>query len=219
MMPTNSFTAVFLFSFSLAIGAVLAPGPVTTAIISQSPRLGWVTGLLVSIGHALLELVIVVLITLGLSGVLGASSVQIAIALLGGLLLLYMGGSMLIGAAKGKMKLPEENSADEKLSYGSLLTMGVVTSLSNPFWYAWWMTVAAAYLLEAKAIGWIIVAGFYFGHISADFVWNLLLSTVIGSGKKFLTNKVYAALISLCAGFLIYLAFKFLVTGYQGIVG
>ncbi|MCD6576863.1 MAG: LysE family transporter [Anaerolineaceae bacterium] len=219
MMPTNSFTAVFLFSFSLAIGAVLAPGPVTTAIISQSPRLGWVTGLLVSIGHALLELVIVVLITLGLSGVLGASSVQIAIALLGGLLLLYMGGSMLIGAAKGKMKLPEENSADEKLSYGSLLTMGVVTSLSNPFWYAWWMTVAAAYLLEAKAIGWIIVAGFYFGHISADFVWNLLLSTVIGNGKKFLTNKIYAALISLCAGFLIYLAFKFLVTGYQGIVG
>jgi len=219
MMPTNSFIAVFFFSFSMAIGAVLTPGPVTTAIISQSPRLGWITGLLVSIGHALIELVIVVFITLGLSSVLGAPSVQIVIALLGGLLLLYMGGTMLIGAAKGKMILPEKDDTKEKLSYGRLLTLGVITSISNPFWYAWWMTVAAVYLLEAKTVGWLIVAGFYFGHISADFVWNLLLSTVIGSGKKMMTNKVYAALISLCAGYLIFLAFKFLVAGYQGIIG
>jgi len=219
MMPTDSFIAVFLFSFSMSIGAVLTPGPVTTAIISQSPRLGWVTGLFVSVGHALLELVIVMLITLGLSGVLGAPSVQIVIAILGGLLLLYMGGSMLIGTAKGKMILPEQDSIKEKLSYGRLLTLGVAASLSNPFWYAWWMTAAAVYLLEAKAIGWLIVAGFYFGHISADFVWNLLLSTMIGSGKKLITNKVYSTLISLCAGFLIYLAFKFLAAGYQGIVG
>ena len=219
MMPTDSFIAVFLFSFSMAIGAVLTPGPVTTAIISQSPRLGWMTGLLVSIGHALTELVIVVLITLGLSSVLGAPNVQIAIAILGGLLLLYMGGSMLIGAAKGEMILPEEDGTKEKLSYGRLFTLGVVTSLSNPFWYAWWMTAAAVYLLEAKTVGWLIVAGFYFGHISADFVWNLLLSTVIGSGKKLITNKVYSTLISLCAVYLIFLAFKFLIAGYQGIVG
>ena len=219
MMPTDSFVAVFLFSFSMAIGAVLTPGPVTAAIISQSPRLGWVTGLLVSIGHAMTELVIVVLITLGLSSVLGAPNVQIVIAILGGLLLLYMGGSMLIGAAKGKMILPEEDGTKEKLSYERLFTLGVVTTLSNPFWYAWWMTVAVVYLLEAKTIGWLIVAGFYFGHISADFVWNLLLSTVIGNGKKLITNKVYAVLISLCAGYLVFLAFQFLAAGYWGIIG
>ena len=85
----------------MAIGAVLTPGPVTTAIISQSPRLGWVTGLLVSMGHALTELVIVILITLGLSSVLGAPNVQIVIAILGGLLLLYMGGSMLVDSLRG----------------------------------------------------------------------------------------------------------------------
>ena len=218
-MPTDSFVAVFLFSFSMAIGAVLTPGPVTAAIISQSPRLGWVTGLLVSIGHAMTELVIVVLITLGLSSVLGAPNVQIVIAILGGLLLLYMGGSMLIGAAKGKMILPEEDGTKEKLSYERLFTLGVVTTLSNPFWYAWWMTVAVVYLLEAKTVGWLIVAGFYFGHISADFVWNLLLSTVIGNGKKLITNKVYAVLISLCAGYLVFLAFQFLAAGYWGIIG
>jgi len=126
---------------------------------------------------------------------------------------------MLIGAAKGKMVLPEEDGTKEKLSYGQLLILGVGASISNPFWYAWWMTAAAVYLLEAKTVGWLIVAGFYFGHISADFVWNLLLSSVIGSGKKLMTNKVYAVLISLCAVYLIFLAFKFLTAGYQGILG
>ena len=117
------------------------------------------------------------------------------------------------------MVLPEGSSIKDELSYGRLFTMGVLASLSNPFWYAWWMTAAAVYLLEAKTAGWLIVVGFYFGHISADFVWNLLLSSVIGKGKKLITNEVYAVLISLCGGYLIYLAFKFLIVGYHGILG
>jgi threonine/homoserine/homoserine lactone efflux protein len=219
MMPTDSFIAVFLFSFSMAIGAVLTPGPVTTTIISQAPRTGWMTGLFISIGHAVLELVMVILITLGLSGILGSPTAQTIIAVLGGLLLLYMGIAMLIDAVKGKMKLPDQELAEEKYSISRLLTLGIVTSLSNPFWYAWWMTAAAVFLLQAKDAGWLIVAGFYFGHISADFVWNLLLSSVIGGGKKLITNKVYAVLISVCAGYLVFLAFQFLSAGYHGIVG
>lgn len=219
MMPTESFVAAFLFSFGMAIGAVLTPGPVTTAIISQSPRLGWITGPLVSIGHALLELLMVLLITLGLSGILGAPAVKNAIALLGGLLLLWMGGNMLFGVLKGKLRLPEVNTQDEKLDYGKMLGIGVISSLTNPFWYAWWMTAAAVYLLQARAVGLIPVIGFYLGHISADFLWNTALSTVVGGGKKLMTNYVYSGLISVCSLFLIYLAFKFLVTGINAITG
>ena len=213
MMPTESFFTVFFFSFSMAIGAVLSPGPVTTAIISQTPRLGWITGPLVSIGHAVVEFLMVILITLGLSGILGAPPVQTGIALLGGLLLLWMGGEMFFNVIRGRMRLPTGSQEAEKASMGQMLSLGVVTSLSNPFWYAWWMTAAAVYLLQAKAAGWIPIAGFYFGHISADFLWNTMLSTVIGTGKKWINDRVYAILISLCSAFLIYLAFQFLKEG------
>jgi len=217
-MPTDSFSAVFFFSFSMAIGAVLSPGPVTTAIISQTPRLGWITGPLVSFGHALLELLMVILITLGLSGILGAPAAQTMIALIGGFLLLWMGGSMLISALRGRMNLPQGNEAALGLSYGHMLSLGVLTSLSNPFWYAWWMTAAAVYLLQAKAVGWMPVAGFYFGHVCADILWNTILSTIVGSGKKVITDKIYVVLISLCSLFLIYLAVKFLMVGVNGII-
>lgn len=216
-MPTDSFAAVYAFSFSMAIGAVLSPGPVTTAIISQSPRLGWITGPLVSIGHALLELLMVVLITLGLSGILGAPAAQAAIAVMGGLLLLWMGGGMFIGAFRGRMRLPEKGSVDEKIGYSRMLSLGILTSLSSPFWYAWWMTAAAVYLLQAKAVGWLLVAGFYLGHVSADFAWNTILSTAVGGGKKLMTNRMYAVLIGICSLYLVYLAVTFLISGFNGI--
>ena len=218
-MPTQSFIAVYFFSFSMAIGAVLTPGPVTTAIISQAPRLGWKTGLLVSMGHAVMELIIVILITHGLSTILGSSAVQVAISVLGGLLLLYMGATMLLDVGKGKMKLPPKADNAVALSPMRMMGLGIITSLSNPFWYAWWMTAAAVFLLQAKAVGWTIVAGFFFGHISADFLWNVLLSTVVSGGRKFITNKVYAGLISICAVYLVYLAITFLLSGYHGMAG
>jgi threonine/homoserine/homoserine lactone efflux protein len=219
MMPTDSFIAVYVFSFSMAIGAVLSPGPVTTAIISQTPRLGWVTGPLVSVGHAVLEGLMVLLVVFGLSGILGAPSVQTGIALLGGLLLFWMAGEMLINVFRGRMRLPEAHEAEEKSSYGRMVSLGIIASLSNPFWYAWWMTAAAVFLLQSKEAGWMITAGFYFGHISADFLWNTMLSTVIGSGRKWFNNRLYAILISLCSAFLVYLAFQFLITGINGLTG
>jgi len=154
-----------------------------------------------------------VLISLGLSSVLGAPAVQTAIALLGGLLLLWMGGEMLVSALKGKMRLPEGDAGQAKMNFGRMLTLGVVASVTNPFWYAWWMTAAAVYLLQAKAVGLMPVAGFYFGHISADFLWNTALSTVVGSGKMIITNQVYTGLISACSLFLIFLGLKFLLSG------
>ena len=126
-MPTHSFIAVFLFSFSMAIGAVLTPGPVTTAIISQAPRLGWKTGLLVSIGHAIIELLMVVLITLGLSTLLAAPIAQVIIAILGGLLLLYMAVSMFTDVFKGKMFLPANTENASAISPVRLIGLGILT--------------------------------------------------------------------------------------------
>lgn len=213
MLPSDSFIAIYLFAFSMAIGAVLSPGPVTTAIISQSPRTGWLTGPLVSLGHAVLELLMALLITLGLSALLSQPLPQAVIALLGGLLLLWMGGGFLVNAAKRKYRLPQADQDLKALNRWQIFSIGMLTTISNPFWYAWWMTVAATYILQAKGMGFLPVMAFYLGHISVDFIWNTFLSTVIGSGRRVLTNSIYNFIMGACGLFLAYLGIQFLIFG------
>ena len=221
MLPSNSFTAIFFFAFSMAIGAVLSPGPVTTALISQSPRLGWVTGPLVSIGHALTELVMAGMIVFGLAPFLSQPTLQTAIALLGGVLLLWMGGGFALRGVKGKYSLPteEEKATTQPISRTQVLSMGVLPTISNPFWYAWWITVAAVYLLEAKTMGMLPVIAFYLGHVSVDFLWNSLLSTIVSRGGKLFSNRVYNILMAVCGSYLLYLGVQFLMVGIQSIQG
>ena len=85
---------LFVYSFVVGFSAVVTPGPVTTAIVSESARRGFIVGPLVAAGHALLELIMVVLLALGLSAGLNTPAITTAIALIGGALLLWMGAGM-----------------------------------------------------------------------------------------------------------------------------
>ena len=213
-MPTNSLVAVFIFAFAVGFGAVITPGPVSTAIVSQSPRNGWKVGPLVSTGHSIMELILTLLIALGLSTLLARPGIQTVIALVGGALLLWMGGSMLLGAARGKIHLPGLSSSVETMTRRQMLVLGLVTTVTNPFWYAWWVTVAAGYLVQARALGAGAVAAFYLGHISADYSWNTALSTLLGSGRRWISDGLYRAIIGACGLFLIYLGVVFLMKGF-----
>ena len=208
-MPTESLLIIFGFSFVVGFGAVVTPGPVSTAIVSQAPRRGWLVGPLLAAGHTSLELIMVILIGLGLSTVLAHRSAQITIAILGGLLMLWMGGAMLWSVWKGKARLPSSEEDAPMLNDWQLLGLGMLATISNPFWYAWWVTVAAGYLAQAEAlVGGI--AAFYLGHITADFAWNTTLSTIIGGGKRWITDRVYQIIILLSGAFFIYLGIVFL---------
>lgn len=209
-MPTSSLFAVFVFSFAVGFGAVVTPGPVSVAIVTQSPRHGWVVGPLVAFGHSILELIIVVLIAIGLTNGMASPNIQIVIAILGGLLLFWMGFNMLLGAKQGKFKLPGSNHTSKDFNKLQIVSAGMIATISNPFWYAWWVTVAAGYLSQAHALGTASVLAFYLGHISADFAWDTTLSTVIGSGKKWITDKVYSTIISVCGIFFLYLGIVFI---------
>lgn len=211
-MPTESLPAVFVFSFVVTFGAVISPGPVSAAILSESPRQGWRVGPLVAGGHSLLELIMVLLISLGLAAGMASPVARAVVGTLGGLTLLFIGGSYLLSVARGRMELPDQQESVAPRSYWALFALGVATTLSNPFWYVWWVTVAAGYLAQAQALGVATVAAFYIGHISADFAWDSFLSVTASAGTRILTNRRYQALIVLTGGFMIYLGVVFLTT-------
>jgi threonine/homoserine/homoserine lactone efflux protein len=211
-VPTDSLSAVFVFSFVVTFGAVISPGPVSAAILSESPRQGWRVGPMVASGHSALELIMVVLITIGLAAGMASPIARTVIGVLGGLTLLFIGGSYVLASLRGTIRLPDTDERGTPRSYLALFLLGLVTTLSNPFWYVWWVTVAAGYLAQAQALGTLTVVAFYVGHISADFAWDTFLSATASTGSRILTDRRYRALIFLTGGFMIYLGGLFLVT-------
>jgi threonine/homoserine/homoserine lactone efflux protein len=214
-LPTHSLIAIYAFAFVVSFGAVVSPGPVSAAIISESPRQGWRVGPLVATAHVALEALIVILIGVGLTAGMANGWVQTAIALGGGAMLLYIGGSYLLGAWRGSIRLPRTQTASPPRSTGSLLSLGLVTTLSNPFWYAWWVTVAAGFLAQARPLGPAGPAAFYFGHISADYAWDSVLAAATSYGGRWLSDRLYRAVILVTGGFMGYLGLLFLRTGMQ----
>jgi threonine/homoserine/homoserine lactone efflux protein len=217
-MPSGGFATIFAFSFLISFGAVVSPGPVTAAILSETPRRGWRVGPLVAAGHTALELGMVLLIGFGLSSGMAKAGVQRAIAAAGGLLLGFIGMQYLYGVFRKRIQLPRPDEMTANRSALSIFSLGAVTTISNPFWYAWWVTVAAGYLSQAQAQGGLAVLGFYLGHISADFAWDSGLAYAAHAGARWLTDRRYRLLILLTGLFMIYLAALFLRSAFPSLL-
>ena len=209
--------SLLAYSFSVGFAAVITPGPVSTAVVTESARKGFWVGPLVTIGHVALEFVMVMLLALGLAAGLATPAVTRVIAVAGGALLLWMGGSMAWGAYRGRLSLPKAGEAGQGLSAWRLLGVGLVATLVNPFWYVWWVTLGTTYMArpEVQVLGLTGLLLFYFGHIAGDFLWNSVLSGVVGGGRQWISDRLYRGLILVCGLYLIYLGYVFAASVFQ----
>ena len=214
-MTGNSFFEIFVFSLVLGFGGAVSPGPVSTAIVSRAPRQGIRVGPLVALGHATLELLMVGVIAFGLQRVLSQNNVQIAVSLLGGLLLIFMGAKMLLDLRKGGMRLPKAEDASEQSRTSQLVWLGIATTLANPFWFAWWISVPSSYLAQVSALGLLPLAAFYLGHITADFAWDSALAAFVGGGRRWMSDNIYGLIIVASGAFLLYLGVSFIREGLR----
>jgi threonine/homoserine/homoserine lactone efflux protein len=206
---------LFLFSFVVSFGAVISPGPVSTAIVTESAKRGFIVGPLMTIGHSIIEAILVVLIAIGLSAGLNTPIVITVISAVGGVFLLLMGGSMLWDVFRGRLTLPKPENKMPILRNQQLVGLGILTTVLNPFWYFWWITVGASYILIAQSLGWLGVFVFFIGHILGDYLWNCTLSGVVGQGRKWLTDRIYRILTVIAALYFLYLGVTFLLSVFN----
>ena len=199
---------LFFMSFGVGLSGALMPGPLLTVDIAESTRRGFWTGPIVTVGHAIAELVLVILLAVGLSEVLASETAFTVIGLLGGIALVLMGGAMLYDIIRKRVVFDDSRPG---ASSGLLIGKGITASLSNPYWFVWWATVGSAFLSKSLSHGPAGPVVFYVGHITSDLVWYTLVSFLISVGKKLLAGKPYYILISLCALFLLYIGVRFIV--------
>ncbi len=199
---------LMLMSFGVGFSGALMPGPLLTVDIAESTRKGFWTGPIVTGGHAIAELAVVILLAVGLSEILASAIAFKIIGLLGGAALVLMGGAMIYDIVRRRISFDPNRPGS---SSGLLVGKGITASLSNPYWFVWWATVGSAFLSKSLAHGPAGPVVFYIGHIMSDLVWYTFVSFMISIGKKLLAGKPYYILISLCALFLLYIGVKFIV--------
>ncbi|MBI4789539.1 MAG: LysE family transporter [Chloroflexi bacterium] len=191
----------------------MMPGPVTTLIVTETARRGFIAGPLITIGHVLLELVMVIALFFGLGDLLKQNLVAGVIGLLGGLVLLWMGFGIVKSAWLGQVSLNLTQSAGQSGKTSSPIAAGILTSVANPYWLLWWATVGTASLLTFQAYGFAGIVAFYFGHTLADWVWNNVVAFVVATGRRLMSEQIYRSILIVCGAFLIALSFYFVSSG------
>ncbi len=206
-----------IFATSLLVGysGALMPGPLLTVTVSESARRGFRMGPLLVAGHGVAEVLLLVALALGLSRLLDLGVVRGAIALLGGLVLLWMGYGIIRAVWRREVSISGKlvgSSAPAVAANRHLLT-GALVSVSNPYWIIWWATVGASYVAWSLASGPLGLISFYAGHILSDLTWYSLIAGVVAGGGRLLNDTAYRTVLGVCGTFLLALGLYFLVSG------
>ena len=160
---------LFFNSFVVGFSGALMPGPLLAVGIAETPRHGWQTGPVISAGHAVAEIFIVVALSLGLAALAQNGTVAAIIGIVGGTALIFMGVQMAYEIIRSKVNY--EIVETEKGSSHKLAGKGITATLSNPYWFVWWATTGLAFLVKSLKFGIIGPVVFYLGHIQSEFVW------------------------------------------------
>jgi threonine/homoserine/homoserine lactone efflux protein len=152
-------------------------------------------------GHAAIEVPLIVVIFLGFDFIFKDQTVFAYIALIGGIILMYMGVSEL----RARKTIVQESDYGQ----GSFTT-GMITTITNPYWFFWWATVGAALVTTAIGFGLIILPLFIATHLAVDLGWNHFVATTVNRSKGLWDRKWHEYLILLAAGIMIIFALYFI---------
>ncbi len=165
---------VFLASVAvITVSGAFMPGPLFAATIAKSykdPK----AGIKMTAGHAAIEVPLIVAIFLGFDFIFKDQTVFAYIALIGGIILMYMGVS----------ELRARKTIVQEKDYGQdSFTTGMITTITNPYWVFWWATVGAGLVTTAIGFGLIILPLFIVTHLAVDLGWNHFVATTVYRSK------------------------------------
>lgn len=197
--------SVVVISFS----GVMMPGPMFAVTLAKSYKSPW-AGAQISLGHAVIEVPLILLIYFGFARFFESNIVQLVLSLAGGSMVIWLGIAMF----RARAKVVKEG---RDLPY-SAFSAGIITSGLNPFFLLWWATIGTLLVTRFLNFGLTGLGGltvFIVVHWLVDLVWLSFVSVLVYKthslwGKEF-QQWVFVASSLLLAGFGIW----FFISGIQ----
>ncbi len=194
-----------------SLSGVMMPGPMFTVTIAKSLKSPW-AGVLVSLGHAVIEVPLILLVYFGLANFFQNEIVKLVLSVLGGGMIVWMG----IDLFRARRKLAKEG---KDTSYNAFVA-GILMSGLNPFFLVWWATVGSLLLMSfIAAVGTWGMPFFIIVHWLCDLVWLSLVSYTIYKTHKFWGEKVQEWIFIVLSLALLYFGGQFVVKGIIEYIG
>jgi threonine/homoserine/homoserine lactone efflux protein len=196
--------AVLGLTVFLSLTGVMMPGPVFAATVVKGykdPK----AGIPIALGHGVIEFPLMVGVFFVASW-LEDPALLAAIGIVGGIFLIVMGNQMIRF---------RESEGEEYMPYTSFVA-GMVTTLTNPYFFLWWATVGFSLIVMAAAYGAIVIIVFAIVHWSCDLAWDTLVSYTVNKSKRFWTPRSRTGVFVVCGGLLVVFGLYFIVSGFTG---
>jgi len=201
--------AIFLSSFGIGLSGAMMPGPLLSVAVAESYKKGFWAGPVLVVGHAIPELALAVLFTIGLNKVLNNKTVVGVIGIVGGAFLVWLSVSIFLEVRRG---ISVDLETKQEVGWGPLVA-GIWASLSNPGWVVWWATIGARYILLSLNHGIAGLVFFFTGHVLADLVWYSLVSFFVSRGRGRISDRVYHGVLYACSLMVLVFAGLFITNG------
>ncbi len=203
MLPILASVVVISFS------GVMAPGPMFAVTLAKSYRSPW-AGAFIALGHAVIEVPLVLLIYFGFARFFQNELVQLVLSVLGGAMIVWMGISMFRARSeivRGSRELPYNAFA-----------AGIITSGLNPFFLLWWATIGSMLIMRFLDFGITGLVVFTVVHWMCDLVWLSFVSVTIYKTQSLWNPRFQEWLFIVCSLLLAGFGVWFIISGVQSVV-
>ena len=208
---TGGLRDLVLLTATLTPSGALSPGPLTASAVAAGAALGAVGGLLVALGHMIVEVPYVALLASSYRRIRSAverrSRYMVAVA---AAFMLFFAALLAVDAyraLRGDTSILAAGRGGGALGIAGSLAAGVMLTCCNPFFLLWWVTVGLPLVEGSAALGWRGFAVMYVVHVSFDYAWLGGLAALVGAAAG--AVRVYGAILAVVAALLVYYALRF----------
>lgn len=192
----------------ISISGVMVPGPMFAVVLAKSYKSPW-AGALMALGHAVVEVPLILLIYFGFARFFQNETVQVVLSLAGGAMIVWMGVGMFLDRARVVRE-------GKDLPYPAFIA-GIFMSALNPLFLLWWATVGSLLVMKFLDYG---VSGLFLliiVHWLCDLIWLSFVSVFINKTHHFLDKRFQEWLFIATSLLLVFFGFRFIISGIQAV--
>jgi threonine/homoserine/homoserine lactone efflux protein len=201
----------------LSMSGVLSPGPLFLANIIYGSKQGYYAGIKIANGHMVVELLLIILSSLGIFGLshfsVGPAALRV-VGMIGGIAIILFSVvqiSNVVTRIRNTGDTINTNNKGKKLAIGhgsnylffldkinrridrGPLVVGIIFTAMNPFFVIWWLTVGLKLISDSIYLFGIIggTLVLFLFHIWMDYAWLALTAYLSSKGRSLFKMRTY----------------------------